>query len=262
MRFHCLLGMQKNMATYRCHTKKTQISRYTLSFIRHFLPDVCIFKRNNHHQLMENIMTREVIRSITFTTMKLFVVFCIAASQADAADNPCGVNCTQSIATTTATNIATTIATNISTTISDNAINNAINTRIYEKNVIFAETALNITTGGGTQWAFGDGDTGAIGIPLPESWELYAVSLQARSVTANATVVINILNINDGSTIYQITAPLTTPVPPAINGVYTQMLATPVAIPAGSTIGFSTVSVSAGIVTGARIGAWLRRHPN
>ncbi len=83
------------------------------------------------------------------------------------------------------------------------------------------------------------------------------MSFQARSITANTVVTMIIRNANNGSTIYQFAAPLLT-----TNGVYTEELTTPVAISSGTTLGFVTSSVSAGAVTGARVTAWLRRHPD
>lgn len=192
-------------------------------------------------------MKEKLPRGFSKVLFTLFTLFFIPVSLSHA-DNPCGVSCTQ------------TIADNAAATAAAAAVNTAISTRLYEKNVIYAETAANIMTGGGSQWAFGDGDTGNIGIPVVEQWELYAVSFQARSVTANTNVVMNVLNINTGATLYSFTVPLTTPVPPATNGVYTTTLTTPVTIPAGATIGFNTGSVSAGVVAGARVGVWLRRR--
>ncbi|WP_367606942.1 hypothetical protein [Legionella sp. W05-934-2] len=176
----------------------------------------------------------------------------ILISHGHAADNPCGVSCTQTIANNTSASAINQ---------ANNYTDNEINTRVYEKIVIFAENTANITTGGGNQWAFGDGDTGAIGIPVAEDWELFAISFQARSVTAATTVTMFVRNMNDASNLYTFTAPLAI-TPPSASGVYTELLANPVPIPAGTTIGFVTSAVSAGAVTGARVAAWLRRHPD
>lgn len=199
--------------------------------------------------------------------LKGLLLCSISVSYGHAADNPCGVSCTQTIAnnaSVSAINQANQFTQNTAQNTlaqANNYTDNAINTRVYEKVVIFAENTANITTGGGTQWAFGDGDTGAIGIPVVEDWELFAVSFQARSVTLSTNVNMIVRNINDASTLYAFTAPLM-PLPPATDGVYTEVLATPVQIPAGTTIGFATSSVSAGVVTGARVAVWLRRHPD
>lgn len=183
--------------------------------------------------------------------LKGLLFFFMLTSYGYATSNPCSVSCTQAIvdaASVSAVNQA------------NNYTNNEINTRVYEKSVIFSENSANITAGSGAQWAFGDGDTGAIGIPVVENWELYAVSFQARSVTVNTNVNMIVRNMNDASTLYAFTAPLLVTPPSA--GVYTQVLTTPILIPAGTTIGFVTSSVSAGTVTGARVAVWLRRHPD
>lgn len=203
------------------------------------------------------MMLSRYCRKTIFTLLRgglLYALLTLSVFAKTTADNPCGVSCTETIASQVANSAATTIATNI--------VNNAINTRVYEKITIYAENAANITGSGGTQWSYGDGDIGVNGIALPETWELYAVSLQADSVTADADVVMNVINANSGTSIYQFTAPLLTPVPPTTNGVYTEILTTPITVPAGTTIGFTTVSVSAGAVSSARVSAWLRRRPD
>ncbi len=218
---------------------------------------------NNQQSTINN----QQLKVLISVFLKGFLLFFLPISYGHAADNPCGVSCTQTIAnnaSVSAINQANQFTQNTAQNTlaqANNYTDNAINTRVYEKVVIFAENTANITTGGGTQWAFGDGDTGAIGIPLVEDWELFAVSFQARSVTLSTNVNMIVRNMNDASTLYAFTAPLLV-TPPAANGVYTEVLATPVQIPAGTTIGFATSSVSAGVVTGARVAVWLRRHPD
>jgi hypothetical protein len=212
-------------------------------------------------------MNNQQLKVLISTFLKGFILFFILISYGHAADNPCGISCTQTIAnnaSVSAINQANQFTQNTAQNTlaqANSYTDNAINTRVYEKVVIFAENTANITTGGGTQWAFGDGDTGAIGIPLVEDWELFAVSFQARSVTLSTNVNMIVRNMNNASTLYAFTAPLSV-TPPAANGVYTELLVTPVPIPAGTTIGFATSSVSAGVVTGARVAVWLRRHPD
>ncbi|HGI8170834.1 TPA: hypothetical protein ACJT8G_002871 [Legionella pneumophila] len=215
----------------------------------------------------QSAINNQRIKVLVSVFLKSLLFFFIPIPYGYAADNPCGVSCTQTIANNAAVS-AINQANQFTQNTAQNTLaqantytDNTINTRVYEKVVIFAENTANITTGGGTQWAFGDGDTGAIGIPLVEDWELFAVSFQARSVTLSTNVNMIVRNMNDASTIYAFTAPLLV-TPPANNGVYTEMLATPIPIPAGTTIGFATSSVSAGVVTGARVAVWLRRHPD
>jgi hypothetical protein len=78
------------------------------------------------------------------------------------ADNPCGVSCTETIALNAATNVLS--QANAFTTASINTLSN----RIYETVALYAENAANIAGAGATQWAFGDGDTGLIGIALAQ----------------------------------------------------------------------------------------------
>lgn len=212
-------------------------------------------------------MERFKLHNLFATILKCFLLFSIHLSISHA-DNPCGVGCTQTVANNAATialNTANSFASNAATnalnaanSFTVSAIQAAINTRVYEKIVIFAETSANITTGGGTQWAFGDGDTGVIGVPVVGNWELFAFSIQARSASVTPTnVVINVLDQNTSSILQSFTATLTTS-----PGAYTEELVTPISVPSGTTIGFTTGSVSAGTVTGARVAAWLRRHPD
>lgn len=199
--------------------------------------------------------------------IKRYLILFLSVSYGYAADNPCGVSCTQTIAnnaSVSAINQANQFTQNTAQNTlaqANNYTDNQINTRVYEKVVIFAENAASIAGAGATQWAFGDGDTGAIGIPVVEDWELFAVSFQARSVTLSTNVNMIVRNMNNASNLYAFTAPLLV-TPPASNGVYTEILANPVPISAGTTIGFVTSSVSAGVVTGARVAVWLRRHPD
>lgn len=185
-----------------------------------------------------------------------------------AADNPCGVSCSQTIANNasiTALSQANQFTLDTAQTTlaqAKNYTDDEIDTRVYEKIVIYAENASSIVGAAATQWAFGDGDVGTgpngLGIPLVEDWEIYAVSFQARSVTQATNVKMAVKNMNTATDITTFVANLGTT---ASTAVYTQFLLNPVPIPAGTTIGFTTMSVSAGVVTGARAAVWLRRHP-
>jgi len=124
----------------------------------------------------------------------------------------------------------------------------------FEKIVIWAEESTGLTDDQ-LEWSFGNGATGQIGIPLPEDWEAYAVSFNADANGATDTVEIAVINSATNTNLFTFTASGA-----ANNMVYTETLGTPVAIPAGTSIGFRTVDVS-GTISNARVAVFLRRTP-
>ncbi len=124
----------------------------------------------------------------------------------------------------------------------------------YEKIVIWAEE------GGGLndnflEWSFGNSASGQIGIPLPEDWEAYAVSLNADVNGATDTAEIAVIDSNTNTNLFTFTASGNED-----NMVYTEILATPVSIPAGTSIGFRTVNET-GTIEDVRVAVFLRRIP-
>ncbi|MGB5693410.1 MAG: hypothetical protein WBM43_12465, partial [Flavobacteriaceae bacterium] len=124
----------------------------------------------------------------------------------------------------------------------------------YEKIVIWAEENGSLANNQ-LEWSFGNGATGQIGIPLPEAWEAYAVSFNADANGGSDTVTMAVTDSNTNTNLFTFTASGN-----ANNMVYTQILASPVAIPAGTSIGFRTVTES-GNVSDARVAVFLRRRP-
>ncbi|MEN8788764.1 MAG: hypothetical protein ABF295_04550, partial [Flavobacteriaceae bacterium] len=124
----------------------------------------------------------------------------------------------------------------------------------YEKIVIWAEENGSLASNQ-LEWSFGNGATGQIGIPLPEDWEAYAVSFNADSNGGSDTVTMAVIDSNTNTNLFTFTANGN-----ANNMVYTQVLATPVAIPAGTSLGFRTVT-EVGNVSDARVAVFLRRRP-
>lgn len=133
----------------------------------------------------------------------------------------------------------------------------------YEKIVIWAEET-GVLQDGQFEWSFGDsGAQVETGIALVENWELYGVSFHAfeNGDTAN-TVTIDIVDLaNSNNVIHTFIAD---------NGMVdnfrdSELLATPVAIPASATLAFRTNSeVSSGggnRIRNARIALFLRRLP-
>ncbi len=128
----------------------------------------------------------------------------------------------------------------------------------YEKVVVWAEEASNVNSNS-MQWSFGNGDAGFIGLPLPEAWEAYAVSFHADN-TSNATntmlmAVVDISGNGAFTEFFRFTASGADD-----NMSYTEILATPVAIPAGTTLGFRSITET-GNINSARVAVWLRRIP-
>ncbi|MBC3759686.1 hypothetical protein H7U19_14830 [Hyunsoonleella sp. SJ7] len=128
----------------------------------------------------------------------------------------------------------------------------------YEKVVIWAEEAGNIGNNN-MQWSYGNGDAGFIGIPLPESWEAYAVSFHADNTSnASNTLIVAVVDISGNGAFtefFRFTASGAND-----NMSYTEILATPVAIPSGTTLGFRSITES-GNINSARVAVWLRRIP-
>lgn len=134
----------------------------------------------------------------------------------------------------------------------------AINKVAYEKIVIWAEEASDLANNQ-MEWSYANGDTGFIGIPLPEAWEAYAVSFHADNTSnASNSMLMAVVNITGNGTFaefFRFTATGAND-----NLAYTEILATPVAIPAGTTLGFRSITET-GNINSARVAVWLRRIP-
>ncbi|GAA4974299.1 hypothetical protein GCM10023315_26010 [Algibacter aquimarinus] len=128
----------------------------------------------------------------------------------------------------------------------------------YEKVVIWAEEAADLANNQ-MEWSFANGDTGFIGIPLPEDWEAYAVSFHADNTSNGSnTMLMAVVDISGNGAFtefFRFTASGAND-----NMSYTEVLATPVAIPAGTTLGFRSITET-GNINGARVAVWLRRIP-
>ncbi len=128
----------------------------------------------------------------------------------------------------------------------------------YEKVVIWAEEASDLSNNS-MEWSFANGDTGFIGIPLPEAWEAYAVSFHADNTSNGSnTMLMAVVDISGNSTFtefFRFTASGAND-----NLSYTEILTTPVTIPAGTTLGFRSITET-GDINSARVAVWLRRIP-
>jgi hypothetical protein len=127
---------------------------------------------------------------------------------------------------------------------------------VYEKIAIWGEENAAIAANQ-DEYRFGNGAVGNIGIPLAEDWEIYAVAFNADTNTATSTATLAIRDQDAGTNLYTFTAPA--------SGVanimsHTETLVTPVSVPAGTSVGFRTISVT-GAITDARVIVYLRRLP-
>ncbi|NLP56679.1 hypothetical protein [Lutibacter sp. B1] len=152
-------------------------------------------------------------------------------------------------------------ATNVVSSDANNAISvgtdgGAYQKQVYEKIVIWADENGTLSDNN-LQWSFGNGATGQIGIPLPEAWEAYAVSFNAANTNgASETVKMAIIDSDTNTNLFTFTASGS-----VNNMVYTEILTTPISIPAGTSLGFRTVTVS-GTVKNVRVAVFLRRLPD
>lgn len=124
----------------------------------------------------------------------------------------------------------------------------------YEKTVIWAEESGALSNNN-TQWSYGNGATGNIGIPLLEDWEIYGLSFHADTASANATVLIELMDFSNAPSV--ITRVQTANQGQTNNYVYVGTIP-PIAVPEGTVIGFRT-DIEIGTISDARCAVWLRR---
>lgn len=125
----------------------------------------------------------------------------------------------------------------------------------YEKVLIWAEEFGTLKTNQ-NEWSFGNGGTGGKGIPIPEAnWEIYAFGLQADKSSNGATATIEIINrVNDS---IMGTMPIASG--PSNNINFSAILASPITINQGDSIGFRTQNVK-GTISDVIVSIWLRRE--
>ncbi|WP_203256862.1 hypothetical protein [Hyunsoonleella ulvae] len=157
--------------------------------------------------------------------------------------------------------VTTTIGSETTITLQSDGVNwqqISTNKITYEKVVIWAEEASDLGSNS-MEWSYANGDTGFIGIPLPEAWEAYAVSFHADNTSnASNTMLMAVVNISGNGAyteFFRFTASGAND-----NLAYTEILTTPVTIPAGTTLGFRSITET-GNINGARVAVWLRRIP-
>ena len=126
---------------------------------------------------------------------------------------------------------------------------------LYEKVAIWAEENGALSNNN-TQWSYGNGATGNIGITVVEDWEIYAVSFQADASTGGSSITMEVINFQSGINV------LTSQVIPNAGQTnnysgFVNGLTIPVS--AGAVIGFRT-DIENGTISDARVTAWLRRE--
>lgn len=123
----------------------------------------------------------------------------------------------------------------------------------YETLVIWAEESGALSDNN-TQWSYGNGATGIIGIPLLGDWEIYGWSFQA-DVAAATTIgsTFQIVDMANGA--FTELAQFATTAAPEDQGEF----AAPIPVVEGTVLGFRTLN-ELGAISDARVCAWLRRE--
>ena len=121
--------------------------------------------------------------------------------------------------------------------------------------VIWAEESAALASNA-TEWSYGNGDVGNIGIPLADDWEIYALGFNAD--TSNAGAVIS-FDIVDFTTNTNLATNIATPNNFGVTNNYVSVVdIPPVSVGRGVTLGFRT-NIVTGTISSARVVAYLRR---
>lgn len=139
---------------------------------------------------------------------------------------------------------------------------------IYEYRDIWAEEASGLNANS-SEWSFGNGATGFMGLPIDSGWEVEAMYFQADTYPATATVQVDLMNYGNtpsnaaANTIASISLASSTDGGGQTNNGYKyEVLSPTIPIPvtgASTVIGFITRGLT-GAISDARVGARLRRE--
>ena len=132
----------------------------------------------------------------------------------------------------------------------------------YEYMDIWAEEAGAIQLNQ-SEWSFGNGATGFIGLPVDEDWEVTAMSFHSDIWAAASSIEVHLVD-------FQGTPTATSPVISTIsvtnagdgennNAYLHEVLPVPVAVPDNAVLGFRTGNIS-GTISDGRVAARLRRQ--
>lgn len=137
---------------------------------------------------------------------------------------------------------------------------------IYETRDIWAEEggAVDAVI---SEWSFGNGATGFMGLPIDDGWEVIAMGFMADTYAATATVTVDLMNYGGiasnsaANTITDISLTSATDGGGVVNNArkYVDLSANPVIVPSNAILGFIT-RAETGTISDARVYARLRRQ--
>ncbi len=136
-----------------------------------------------------------------------------------------------------------------------------LNTQIsYEYRDIWAEES-GAATNNNTQWSFGNGATGIIGLPVGNNWEVTEMYFQADSGgSAAESISVEMIDIQTGTPANVSTISVTGAGDGQDDNAHLiTTYGTPITVPDGAVLGFRTVS-EVGAYIDMRVGARLRRQ--
>ncbi len=131
---------------------------------------------------------------------------------------------------------------------------------LYEWRDIWAEEGGAIANNS-SQYSFGNGATGFIGLPIDDGWEVVAMYYHSDNNGVNDDLTINLVDMRTQS----VAAPIISTITinnsgdgVGNNGYLYQEFTAPIGIPDGAVLGFRT-GTETGVFSDVRVGARLRR---
>lgn len=132
---------------------------------------------------------------------------------------------------------------------------------LYEHRDIWAEENGGAVSNS-SQYSYGNGATGFIGLPIDNDWQVEAVYLHADSTLATGSLSVNLVDMSTPSVAAPIIATVQVTTPgngPAGNAYTYTPLPAPVPVPNGAVLGFRT-GTEVGAYSDIRVGARLSRE--
>lgn len=120
---------------------------------------------------------------------------------------------------------------------------------LYEYRDLWAEESATLQSGA-TEWSFGNGAIGRIGVPVGSGWEVVEMGFHAEA--AGVSISVNLVDFQAPGDPVIATIAVT-------GGFGVDEFATPVAVPAGAVLGFRT-GTEVGSYSDGRVSARLRRQ--
>ena len=133
----------------------------------------------------------------------------------------------------------------------------------YEYREIWAEENGGMATGQSSEWSYGNGATGYIGIPFDAGWEVFQMYFNADTMAATSIANVDLMSYVTPSnaaanTIIAFTISAADDGGGTTNNAWKVQNYTPVLVPEGP-VGFNTRSSSGGTITDVRVGCRFRR---